>query len=153
MTHSFAGWQGGDMIQGLIFDLDGTLVDSVDLRARAWKDTFLRFGKDVPFEEVRRQIGKGRDQLLPVFFSKQQLSEFGAQLEEYRAELFRRAYLPRVTALPKVRELFRRIVRDHKRIVLASSGGKDEVSYYMKLARIEDLVVAETSSDDVERSK
>ena len=141
------------MIQGLIFDLDGTLVDSVDLHARAWKDTFLRFGKDVPFEEVRGQIGKGGDQLLPVFFSKQELSAFGVQLEDYRAELFKRAYLPRVTVFPKVRELFRKIVRDHKRIVLASSGSKDEVAYYKKLARIEDLVVAETSSDDVERSK
>src|SRR5262245_24618592 len=148
-------WQAGrgNMIQALIFDLDGTLVDSVDLHARAWKDTFLRFGKDVPFEEVRHQIGKGGDQLLPVFFSKQELSAFGTQLEEYRDELFKRAYLPRVRAFPKVRELFRKIVRDNKRIALASSGNKEEIAYYKKLARIDDLVSAETSADDVMRSK
>jgi len=44
------------MIQGVMFDVDGTLVDSVDLHARAWKDAFQRFGRDVAFEEVRRQI-------------------------------------------------------------------------------------------------
>jgi HAD superfamily hydrolase (TIGR01549 family) len=142
-----------EMIQGVMFDVDGTLVDSVDFHARAWKDAFHRFGREVTFEEVRRQIGKGADQLLPVFFSKEELSEFGTQLEEYRAELFKQAYLPRVKAFPKVRELFRKIVGDGKRIVLASSGSKDEITHYKQLAGIEDLVAAETSADDVERSK
>ena len=166
LTHKFVGLRaesgaieneviskGAEMIQGVMFDVDGTLVDSVDLHARAWKDAFQRFGRDVPFEDVRRQIGKGADQLLPVFFSNEELSEFGVQLEEYRAELFKQAYLPRVTAFPKVRELFRKIVGDGKRIVLASSGSKEEIAHYKKLARIEDLVAAETSADDVERSK
>ena len=54
---------------------------------------------------------------------------------------------------PKVRELFCKIVADGTRIALASSGSKDEISHYKKLARIEDLVAAETSADDVQRSK
>lgn len=141
------------MIQGVIFDVDGTLVDSVDLHARAWAAAFRRFGREVPFDDVRRQIGKGADQLLPVFFSKQELSEFGTQLEEYRAELFRQAYLPRVIPFPKVRELFRKIAGSGKRIALASSASKDEVAHYKKLARVEDLVTAETTADDAERSK
>ena len=35
------------MIQGILFDVDGTLVDSVDLQARAWNDAFQRFGRVV----------------------------------------------------------------------------------------------------------
>src|SRR5438477_1045541 len=46
-----------------LFDIDGTLVDSVDLHARAWQETFVWFGKRVPFDAVRAQIGKGGDQL------------------------------------------------------------------------------------------
>ena len=141
------------MSRHVIFDIDGTLVDSVDLHARAWKDAFRRFGRDIPFEEVRRQIGKGADQLMPVFLSKRELLAFGAPLQEYRAELFKQAYLPRVTVFPKVRELFRKIVGNGGRIALASSSSKEEVEYYKKLARIESLVEAETSADDVERSK
>jgi HAD superfamily hydrolase (TIGR01549 family) len=110
-------------------------------------------GVDEIVRVAREQIGKGADQLLPVFFSNEELSEFGVQLEEYRAELFKQAYLPRVTAFPKVRELFRKLVGDGNRIVLASSGSKEEIAHYKKLARIEDLVAAETSADDVERSK
>ena len=141
------------MLTGVIFDVDGTLVDSVDLHATAWRDAFKRFGRDVALEEVRRQIGKGADQLLPVFFTKEELAGFGDVLEEYRAELFKRAFLPRVRAFPKVRELFRKIAGEGQRIALASSANKDEVAYYKNLARIDEFVTAETSADDVKRSK
>jgi len=33
------------MITAIIFDVDGTLVDSVDLHADAWRVAFGRFGK------------------------------------------------------------------------------------------------------------
>jgi HAD superfamily hydrolase (TIGR01549 family) len=141
------------MIKAVIFDIDGTLVDSVDLHARAWQETFKHFGKDIPFEEVRHQIGKGGDQLMPVFFSKEELDEKGEEMEKYRGELYKREYLPRVRAFPGVRDLFLRIKADGKRIALASSAKEDELGTYKKLARIEDLVEEETSSDDADKSK
>ena len=55
------------MIKAVIFDVDGTLVDSVDLHTRAWQETFRAFGKDIPFQEIRMQIGKGGDQLNRFF--------------------------------------------------------------------------------------
>jgi HAD superfamily hydrolase (TIGR01549 family) len=141
------------MIKAVVFDVDGTIVDSVDLHAQAWQEAFKKFGKEVELEAVRRQIGKGADQLLPVFFSKRELDEFGAKLDEYRGALFKKKYMPRVEAFPKVRDLFERIRQDGKRIALASSAKEDELATYKKIARIEDLLEAETSSDDAERSK
>jgi HAD superfamily hydrolase (TIGR01549 family) len=141
------------MVQAVIFDVDGTLVDSVDLHAQAWKVAFEKFGKTIPFHQVRRQIGKGSDQLLPVFFSKEELEQFGDELDQYRGDLFKKEYLPRVKAFPKVRELFQRIKKDGKQIVLASSAKADELEAYKKIARIEDLIESETSSDDADRSK
>jgi HAD superfamily hydrolase (TIGR01509 family) len=141
------------MIKAVVFDVDGTIVDSVDLHAEAWQEAFKRFGKEVELQAVRRQIGKGADQLLPVFFSKRELDEFGAVLDKYRSALFKKKYMPRVEAFPKVRELFERIRQDGKRIALASSAKEDELATYKKIARIDDLLDAETSSDDAERSK
>ena len=37
------------MIETVIFDVDGTLVDSVDLHAEAWQRAFRKFGKHVSF--------------------------------------------------------------------------------------------------------
>ena len=141
------------MLKAIIFDIDGTLVDSVDLHARAWQEAFRKFGREVEFERVRHQIGKGGDQLMPVFFSEAELERFGEELEKYRGELFKREYLSQVRAFPQVRELFERIRRDGTRIALASSAKKEELKTYKEIARITDLVEEETSADDADKSK
>ncbi|HYG80848.1 MAG TPA: HAD family hydrolase [Pyrinomonadaceae bacterium] len=141
------------MLKAVIFDVDGTLVDSVDLHARAWQEAFAHFGKHFDYERVRYQIGKGGDQLMPVFLTEEELDEYGEELEEYRGELFKRDYLPRVRGFPSVRELFARVKREGLRIALASSAKGDELKTYKRIADIEDLVEEETSSDDAEKSK
>jgi HAD superfamily hydrolase (TIGR01549 family) len=141
------------VIQAIIFDIDGTLIDSVDLHAEAWRKAFEKFGKTVAFADVRAQIGKGADQLLPVFLSPKELAQFGEELEDYRSQLYKNQYLSRVKAFPKVRDLFEQIRQDGKRIVLASSAKGDEVNTYKQIARIDDLTEAETSADDAEKSK
>jgi HAD superfamily hydrolase (TIGR01549 family) len=141
------------MLKAIIFDIDGTLVDSVDLHARAWQEAFRKFGREVEFERVRHQIGKGGDQLMPVFFSAEELERFGEEMEKYRGELYKREYLSQVRAFPQVRELFERIRRDGLRIALASSARKDELKTYKEIARITDLVEEETSADDADKSK
>jgi HAD superfamily hydrolase (TIGR01549 family) len=141
------------MLKAVIFDIDGTLIDSVDLHARAWQETFRHFGREIPYREVRHQIGKGGDQLMPVFFSKEELAEFGEEMEKYRSDLFKREYLPRVRAFPKVRALFERIKQDGKRIALASSAKEEELKTYKEIADIDDLVAEETSADDADKSK
>src|SRR5262245_38482552 len=133
------------MIKAVIFDIDGTIVDSVDLHAKAWQEAFKKFGREIPFEKVRSQIGKGGDQLMPVFFSDNELQEFGDEMERYRSELFKKEYLPKVRAFPKVRQLFQRILADGKQIALASSAKEDELETYKRLAGIDDLIEAETS--------
>jgi HAD superfamily hydrolase (TIGR01549 family) len=141
------------MIQAVIFDLDGTLVDSNELHVASWDRSFRHFGKRFSLEALRRQIGKGSDQYLPEFLNEEEMKRFGEELDEYRSELFTKEYLARVKPFPKVRELFERIKGNGKRIALATSSKKSESKIYKKLLRIEDLVDAETNADDAEKSK
>ena len=141
------------MVKAAIFDIDGTLVDSVDLHAQAWKEAFKNFGKDIPYQQIRHQIGKGGDQLMPVFFTREELEEFGERMEKFRGELFKREFMSRVRPFPQVRELVERIESDGKQIALASSAKADELQFYKKITQIEDLVEDEASSDDAEKSK
>jgi beta-phosphoglucomutase-like phosphatase (HAD superfamily) len=141
------------VIQAVIFDIDGTLVDSVDLHAVCWQHALAHFGIDVPFAEVRGQIGTGGDQLLPVFVPGQVLARKGEEIERFRSDLFKRDYLSKVRAFPRVRELFERVRGEGLHIVLASSAKSDELGHYKRIARIEDLVDSEVSGDDVAHSK
>jgi nudix-type nucleoside diphosphatase (YffH/AdpP family) len=137
----------------VVFDVDGTLIDSVDLHAAAWQEALRRFGHEESFERVRSQIGKGGDKLLPVFLDERELEEKGEALEAYRAELFRREYLPRAKAFPGVRPLFERLRRDRWRIALGSSSNKEDLAHYKKLAGIEGLTDVDVTKDDVAESK
>ena len=141
------------MIRAAIFDLDGTLVDSNELHVRAWQETFRHFGKEIPIERLREQIGKGGDQYLPEFLNELEMREFGKQADEYRGEIFKKKYLPQVRAFPKVRELFERVRSDGKKIALASSGKDDEVHHHEKIIGIEGLADSRTSADQVAHSK
>jgi HAD superfamily hydrolase (TIGR01509 family) len=141
------------MTRAVIFDIDGTLVDSVDLHAQAWQRALQHFGHEVGFDAVRSQIGKGGDQLLPVFLSPEECERVGAELQAWRAELFRREYLPSVRPFPGVPELFRRLLDDGKQVAIASSAKGEEKEEYKRIAGVADLLDAETSAQDADRSK
>ncbi len=137
----------------ILFDIDGTLLDSVDLHARAWREAFLAFGKDIPLDAVRSQIGKGGDQLLPVFLSPAELAASGKEIERWRSNWWKVRYMHRVTPFPGVRPLFVALRSRGWMPVLASSAKEDELSFYVQVLEVGDLIEGTTSKDDVARSK
>ena len=141
------------MPQAAIFDIDGTLIDSVDAHAHAWQDAFADFGHKFGFDEIRKQIGKGGDQLLPVFLSEDERDKRGSELEAHRSALFKRNYLPGLRPFPKVPDLLRALRAQGVAVALASSAKGDELEVYMRIAGVEDLVQVTASSADAERSK
>ncbi|POR43527.1 HAD family hydrolase [Methylobacterium sp. V23] len=140
-------------VRAVIFDIDGTLLDSVDLHAQAWVDAFAHFGVTVSHDQARSQIGKGGDQLLPVFLDAERIEREGETIEAYRSDLFKRNYLAKVKPFPGVRALFEHLKDQGLTIALASSGKAKEVEHYQSLMKVEDLTDVVVSSDDVERSK
>src|ERR1700733_11356832 len=133
------------MVRAVIFDIDGTLIDSVDLHAQAWQDILLRYGVKTDFQAVRDQIGKGGDKLMRVFLSEQQIAG--------RAKVFRLKYLRQVRPFPGLHDLFERLQKDGIKIALASSAKDDELQVYKKITGIGPYLDAEISSDDVTHSK
>jgi HAD superfamily hydrolase (TIGR01509 family) len=140
-------------INAVIFDIDGTLIDSVDLHAEAWREALRQFGHDIAYDKVRRQIGKGGDQLMAALLAKSELEQHGKEIERYRSELFKEKYLPRAAAFPRVRDLFIKLKMAGLRVALASSCKASEMPVYERLSEIEDLVDSKTCGDDVDRSK
>ena len=141
------------LIDAVIFDVDGTLVDSVDLHAQAWHESFAHYGIDTDLLKVRNQIGKGSDELMPVFLSDYQLATMAEDIKTFRTDLFRSKYMASVRGFPKVRDLFLRLLDDGKQLSLASSAKDEELEHYKRVANIADLQMAQSSADDVERAK
>lgn len=140
-------------IKAVIFDIDGTLIDSVDLHAKAWQDAFAHFGIQLPLLDVRNQIGKGGDQLIPTFLDKKQIQEFGDELKEWRGEHFKETYMGSVRPFHDSHSLIERVKKSGKKIAAGSSAKQDELHYYLSLLKAEDLFDEITSADDVDKSK
>ncbi len=141
------------MIKAVIFDIDGTLIDSVDAHAESWVKTFKRFGKNVSRANAGKLIGMGSDQFLSDFFTTEEVEKDKEKIDKYRSELFMKEYMPRIKPFPKVRELFLRLKEDGVKLVLASSATEEEVAKYEEIAEIKDLVEKKTSADDADESK
>ena len=141
------------MPRAILFDVDGTLLDTVDRHAEAWRAAFARFGKDVPLDDLRGQIGKGGDQLVPVFLTAAEVERIGGPVQEAHGEIYRREHLPRIRAFPGAREVLARAKGEGTRVVLASSAKRHEVEYAIRLLDAAALLDGVTSADDVDRTK
>lgn len=141
------------MREAVIFDVDGTLIDSVDFHALAWHEVFEKFGHDVSFEAARSQIGKGGDQLLPVFLPEATIGEEGEEIEKWRGDRFKSVYLPLVRPFSAVPEMMNRLRQAGIAVAVASSAKTEELDAYLDIAGIKELVHVTVSSDDAENSK
>jgi HAD superfamily hydrolase (TIGR01509 family) len=142
-----------DAIEGVIFDVDGTLIDSNDAHAYAWVDAAAEFGFDASFGEARRLIGMGGDKLLPELLGLEEDDEMGERISKRRGEIFMKRYFPTVRAFPKSRELLLRLRDAGLRLAIASSSKREELDQFLDRARVRDLVEDKTSSSDAENSK
>ena len=141
------------MLKGVIFDIDGTLVDSNDAHAKSWVDTFAEAGYDVPLSVVRPLIGMGADKLLPKTIGVSSDSKIGKKLIENRSEIFRERYLPSLHALPGSRELVLRVRSDGLKPMVATSAKDKELKGLLKAAHVDDLMEERATGSDAKRSK
>ena len=137
----------------VLFDIDGTLVDSNDAHAHAWVDAFRDAGLTVDFAHFRRCIGMGGDKLMPEVSGLSEESPQGQQISKRRGEIFRTRYLPTLKPFPGAATLVQAVKNRGLTAVAASSAKADELRALLKTAGVADLLDAATSSDDAEESK
>ncbi len=110
-------------------------------------------GVHLELEELRRQIGKGGDELIPVFVPWWKREIVAEPLKTFRKYVFQHGLRQRVEPIPGVPELLTRMREAGIKVALASSSTKDDLQVLKKVAGIEDLVDMETSADDTDLAK
>jgi len=139
-------------ITTLLFDIDGTLVDSNDYHAETWQQVFRKAGHDLPIEMLHDQIGKGGDNLVPSLLPD--LSEEEQErIAEGHGPLYREQYMDRARPFPKARDLLARARQEGLTVALATSANPEELEHYVELLDAGDLIDLTTSQGDVENTK
>jgi HAD superfamily hydrolase (TIGR01549 family) len=140
------------MSDTVIFDVDGTLVDTNYHHTVAWFRAFRRHGVTVPSWRIHRAIGMGGDRLVPEVAGEKVEREVG---DEVRDE-WKRAFDPmldEIVAFEGAREAVAAAKRLGFAVALASSGKPDHIKHYLELLDLGDLADDWTSSQDVSATK
>jgi HAD superfamily hydrolase (TIGR01509 family) len=142
--------------RAIIFDIDGTLVDSNGAHVEAWHTAFAAHGHDVPHDRIRVEIGKGGDKLVPSVLGDEAERREGESLRERQSEEFLKiAARTRLEAFPRAGEIFTTLARRGVRTALATSSSRDHLEALGRSAGLEltSLGEALVNADDIEETK
>jgi HAD superfamily hydrolase (TIGR01549 family) len=135
-----------------LLDVDGTLVDTNYHHAIAWYRAFREHGLTLPVWRIHRHIGMGGDQLVAAVAGKRVEDRQGDSIRAAETALYA-DLIGEVQPFTDARRLLELLDGRGRRLVLASSGKRDEIDHYLDLLDARDLVEAWTTSADVERTK
>lgn len=139
-------------MRAVLFDLDGTLVDSNDAHVAVWEQVFREAGHPLARDAIRAQIGKGGDLLVPTLLPNADEATC-KRIADRHGEVFKADWLEKMRPFPGAHDLLARVHAAGVKVVLASSASSDELDHYVALLDAGELVAAGTSIDDVDTSK
>jgi HAD superfamily hydrolase (TIGR01509 family) len=138
--------------RGVLFDVDGTLVDTTYLHTVAWWETMRQHEHDIPMAEIHRAIGMGSDKLLEHLLGDQRDQDADEELSKAHSILYA-AWWERLRPLPGAADLLRACAARGPAVVLASSAQAEELEKLRAVIDADDVITAATSSADAEQSK
>src|SRR5690554_1409937 len=135
----------------VLFDVDGTLVDSNYLHVEAWGHAFADVGCPVDGWRIHRAIGLDSDKLLETLLGSD-ASRLGEQAKNLHSEYYLKLQ-PRLRPFASARELLAELDQRGITVVLATSAPEDELAALREALKVEQSLTGVTSADDVETAK
>src|SRR5215208_4554783 len=140
-------------IRGMIFDVDGTLVDTNPAHVEAWHRAFRRLGFDIPAQRIVPEIGKGGDKLVPSVLGPEvqarEVKALGAAQKEEFLTIAQGQHFP---VFPGTPEVFQALRERRIRTALATSSDEKHLqgtldSAGLDLGSLADVVVTKSEAD------
>ncbi|HVW34102.1 MAG TPA: HAD family hydrolase [Acidimicrobiia bacterium] len=134
--------------RAVLFDIDGTLVDTNYLHAVVWRRVFLDHGHpEITTARIHGLVGMGTDQLLETLLGRPR-----PDLKSARAKHFD-GLKDEIRALPGAADLLRAVHDRGVRVVLATSAEKSDLEALLAAIGADDAIDAVTGASDVDEAK
>jgi HAD superfamily hydrolase (TIGR01509 family) len=137
---------------GVLFDVDGTLVDTTFLHAVCWAEALRQNGQHVITADVHHAIGMSSDKLLSAVLGDDRDHDADDTLVDAHLTLYKQ-WWGRLTPLPGAADLLRGCRKRGLDVVLASSASDEELSALTSTLDADDAITAATSSSDAGSGK
>jgi HAD superfamily hydrolase (TIGR01509 family) len=132
---------------GVIFDVDGTLLDTNYLHVAAWWEAFRERGHDIRCADIHRALGMGSAELVQRVLGRSDPSVIDAHSRHFAP------YLGRMRPLPGAADLLTATARLRLNVVVATSAKDDEIDLMLDAIGARDAIGTVVSSGAVERTK
>jgi HAD superfamily hydrolase (TIGR01509 family) len=138
--------------RGVLFDVDGTLVDTTFLHAVYWAEALRQHGHQVTAADVHHAIGMSSDQLLGRLLGDDRDAAEDDAMTDSHDTLYKQSW-GRLSTTPGAAELVRECAGRGLSVVLASSASEDELAVLREALDVDDAITEATSSSDAEAGK
>jgi HAD superfamily hydrolase (TIGR01509 family) len=137
---------------GVLFDVDGTLVDTSYLHTVTWWEAMREHGYDVAMARIHRAVGMGSDKLVDHVLGADRDRDRDDEVKAAHLALYA-TYWERLRPLPGAADLLRAVSARDLRVVLASSASERELDVLRKVIGADDAIDETTSASDAGTSK
>jgi len=138
--------------RGVLFDVDGTLVDSSYLHTVAWWQAFRQVGLDVPMASIHRSVGMGGDKLLDRLLPPGRDKSGDASILAAHGAVFS-TFWPALRAFDGARDLLAQCYESGFAVALASSARAQDLEVLRSTLRADSYIHAATSANDAKEGK
>ena len=140
-------------LRGVIFDMDGVIVDSEPYSMQALIDVLRHYGIDPSEDELRRSYGRRvRDDFVDYFCRYGVEADLDTAIAHKQARYYHLA-AGQLQPFPGVMPLIRRLRDRGYRLALASAGDRVKVAFGMQALGVDGAFEAVVCGDDVAHSK
>ena len=137
---------------GVLFDVDGTLVDTTYLHATCWSEALRQHGHHVTMADIHHLIGMASDDLLTGLLGEDRDHQADDALTDAHLTLYRQ-WWGRLVPLPGAADLLRACSDRGLDVVLASSASEEELAALTSAIDADDAITEATSSADADAGK
>lgn len=142
------------MLKGVLFDMDGVLVNNLEVHREAFAEFFRRYGVERTFDELNRVFGKGNDDIMGELMPREVVERVGIRELGYEKEaIYREIYAPRITPQPGLKAFLAACEEHGLRCAVGSSGYMANVDFVLDRCDIRRYFEATVAGDQVTRCK
>jgi HAD superfamily hydrolase (TIGR01509 family) len=138
--------------RGVLFDVDGTLVDSSYIHTLAWWQAFRQAGLDVPMASIHRSVGMGGDKLVDRLLPDGRDKALDESIMAAHGAVFA-TFWPALRPFDGARDLLAQCYESGFAVALASSARAQDLEVLRSTLRADSFIHAATSANDAKESK